>query len=46
VKSALFGDVNCDNAITAVDALLVLRFVAQLNYNQNEPCPGIGTPLT
>jgi len=40
------GDVNCDNSVNAVDALLVLRFGAGLGVNQNEPCPDIGTVLT
>jgi Ca2+-binding RTX toxin-like protein len=40
------GDVNCDNAVNSVDALLVLRFGAGLGVNQNDPCPGIGTALT
>ncbi len=29
----------------AVDALGILRYVASLPVNQNEPCPDIGTPL-
>jgi len=40
------GDVNCDNAVSSVDALLVLRFGAGLGVNQNDPCPDIGTVLT
>lgn len=41
----LAGDVNCDGANTAVDALGVLRYVAGLPVNQGELCPKIGTPL-
>jgi hypothetical protein len=40
------GDVNCDNSVNAIDALLVLRFGAGLTVNQTEPCPDIGTVLT
>lgn len=40
------GDVNCNNSVNAVDALFVLRFVAGLGVNANEPCPDIGTALT
>lgn len=40
------GDVNCNNSVNAVDALFVLRFVAGLGVNANEPCPDIGTVLT
>ena len=37
------GDVDCNGNVTSVDALKELRFVAQLAYTQNEPCPDIGT---
>ena len=40
------GDADCNNSVSAVDALLVLRFGAGLGVNQNDPCPGIGTVLT
>jgi len=40
------GDVDCDNSVSAVDALLVLRSGAGLGVNGNEPCPDIGTVLT
>jgi titin len=40
------GDVNCDNLVNSVDALLVLRFGAGLSVNQTQPCPVIGTVLT
>ena len=41
----LAGDVNCDGAKTAVDALDILRFVAGLPFNQKEPCPDVGAPV-
>jgi hypothetical protein len=40
------GDVNCDNSVNSIDSLLILRHVAGLSVNQNQPCPGIGTVLT
>jgi hypothetical protein len=40
----LIGDVDCDNNVTAADALKILRFLAGLPVVQNEPCPDIGTP--
>ena len=40
------GDADCNNSVNSVDALLVLRFGAGLEVNQNEPCPDIGTVLT
>ena len=40
----LMGDVDCDNNVTVVDALKILRFLAGLPVVQNEPCPDIGTP--
>ncbi len=42
---ALFGDVDCDNDVDAVDALKVLQFVAALPFTQNEPCTNIGDSL-
>jgi hypothetical protein len=36
-----WGDINCDNAINPVDALLILRFDAGLSVNQNSPCPSV-----
>jgi hypothetical protein len=38
-----FGDVDCSNSVTSVDALKILRYVAELPVQQNEPCPDIGT---
>lgn len=43
--ASLFGDVDCDNDVDSVDALKVLRFVAQLAVIQNDPRPDIGDPL-
>lgn len=42
---AVFGDVDCDTDVDAVDALKILQFVAGLPFLQNEPCPDLGTPL-
>ncbi len=39
------GNVNCDGAVTSVDALQVLRHVAGLQVNQNPGCPQIGGAL-
>ena len=36
------GDVDCNGGVTSVDSLKELRFVAQMTYTQNEPCPDIG----
>lgn len=36
------GDVDCSTNVDAVDALKVLRHVATLSVNQNQPCPPIG----
>ncbi len=41
--AALPGDVNCDGAVNAVDALTLLRHVAALSVNQVQPCTAIGT---
>jgi len=41
----VFGDVDCDNDIDAVDALKILRNLAALSVSQNEPCTNIGEPL-
>jgi hypothetical protein len=40
-----FGDVDCSNGVNLVDALKVLRHVAQLTVSQTEPCPDIGDAL-
>ena len=40
----LFGDVDCDGDIDAVDFLKVLRFVIGLSVSQTEPCSDIGSP--
>jgi hypothetical protein len=40
---SLFGDVDCDVAVSSVDALKVLRYVASLPVSQTEPCTDIGT---
>ncbi len=39
------GDMNCDGAVTAVDSLAILRYVAGLPpLAQHEPCPDVGQP--
>jgi len=38
------GDVNCDGRVTAVDSLLVLRYVANLPIDLPGGCPVIGPP--
>ena len=43
--ASLFGDVDCDDDIDAVDALIILRFVVGLPVSQTEPCPDIGDAL-
>ena len=42
--ASIWGDVDCNGAVTSVDALKVLRYVAQLSVSQTEPCADIGTP--
>lgn len=41
----LFGDVNCDGTVDALDALAILRHLAAMPVSQHEPCHDIGTPL-
>lgn len=36
------GDIDCDGAITSVDALFLLRHVAQLNVSLPDGCAPIG----
>lgn len=42
---AIFGDVDCDDDVDAVDALKVLQFVAAIPFAQSDPCTDIGQPL-
>lgn len=35
---------NCNGSVTSVEALKILRFVAQMSISQTAPCPDIGTP--
>ncbi len=42
----VWGDVDCDGDVDAVDALKVLRYVAGLPVLQTEPCPDIGSTVT
>ena len=39
------GDVDCNGVVNSVDALKVLRFVAQLSVSQEDGCPLIGTDV-
>jgi hypothetical protein len=41
----LFGDVDCDGAVTTVDALKELRFDAGLSVAQEPGCPAMGVAL-
>jgi len=42
----LWGDVDCDGDVDAVDALKVLRHVVRLAVSQEVPCPDIGSTVT
>lgn len=43
----IWGDVNCDGAVDAVDALALLRNVAGLSpLAQHGPCPVIGAQVS
>lgn len=42
----IWGDVDCDSDVDAVDALKVLRYVVGLSVVQTEPCPDIGSTVT
>lgn len=42
VPHLIQGDVDCNGDANAVDALKVLRYVAQLAVSQTHPCPAIG----
>ncbi len=46
VESILQGDINCDGFVDAQDALGALRYVAELDVQQEEPCPDVGTLAT
>jgi hypothetical protein len=35
-------DIDCSGVVNAVDALKILRYVAELEVFQNEPCTNIG----
>jgi hypothetical protein len=41
----LWGDTDCDGDVDAVDALQILRDLAGLPTNQNDPCPEVGDPV-
>jgi hypothetical protein len=44
-EPAIWGDVNCDGAVNAVDALQDLRFLAGLPVTQEPGCPEIGSAV-
>jgi hypothetical protein len=44
-QAALFGDVDCDGDVDAVDALKILQFLAAIPFMQNDPCANIGEGL-
>ena len=44
-SSEKWGDVDCNGAVNAVDALKVQRFAAALSVSQTEPCVNIGTTV-
>ena len=39
--ASFLGDVDCSGSVTFVDALKILRYVAQLPVSQTEPCPDV-----
>ena len=41
--ATIFGDVDCDGDIDAVDAQKELRHIVALAVSQTEPCPDIGS---
>ncbi len=42
----IMGDVDCSGAVTAVDALKILRYVAGLPVSLPDGCPPIGPEPT
>ncbi len=42
VADGVFGDVDCDAAVNAVDALKILRYVVSLPVSQPQGCSPIG----
>ena len=42
----IWGDVDCDGAMTPVDSLKILRYDAGLSVSQEEGCPAIGASVT
>ena len=41
----IWGDVDCDGAMTPVDSLKLLRFDAGLSVSQADGCPLIGSEV-
>ena len=41
----IWGDVDCDGDVDAVDALAILRDIAAFSVNQQQPCPEIGADV-
>jgi hypothetical protein len=43
--ASIWGDVDCNDTVTSVDALKILRHVADLPVDQDEPCTDIGEQI-
>lgn len=41
-QQALWGDLDCDGDVDAVDALQALRYLAGFGANQAPGCPSVG----
>lgn len=41
----IWGDVSCNGSIDVVDALFLLRFIAELPVPDTAPCPAIGASV-
>ncbi len=45
-REVAWGDVDCDGDVDAVDALKILRKVANLSVSQEPDCPPMGSTVT
>ena len=43
VEGIIQGDLNCDGVVDTHDTLGGLRFLGELDVQQTEPCPDVGT---